>query len=144
VVIVQDEWGRIEEMTLTYVVVRLWDERRLVLPTTYFTKTPFQNWTRNETAVLGSVLIHLDYRAPIEPIRVEAQRLVEASPLWDRRDWVCQVVDTTPHTKVVRVLASAADAPSSWDLRCEIREKLIDFISAEYPESLPQARYSAP
>ncbi|GAB3911169.1 mechanosensitive ion channel [Kibdelosporangium lantanae] len=144
VVVVENEWGRVEEMTLTYVVVRLWDERRLVLPTTYFTKTPFQNWTRNETAVLGTVLIHLDYRAPIEPIRAEAQRLVEASPLWDRRDWVLQVVDTTPHTKVVRVLASAADAPSSWDLRCEIREKLIDFISENHPDSLPQARYSPP
>lgn len=144
VVVVEGEWGRIEEMTLTYVVVRLWDERRLVLPTTYFTTTPFQNWTRNETAVLGTILIHLDYRAPVEPIRVEAQRLVEASPLWDRRDWVLQVVDTTPHTKVVRVLASAADAPSSWDLRCEIREKLIEFISENHPESLPQARYSPP
>jgi small-conductance mechanosensitive channel len=144
VVVVENEWGRVEEMTLTYVVVRLWDERRLVLPTTYFTKTPFQNWTRNETAVLGTILIHLDYRAPIDPIRAEAQRLVEASPLWDRRDWVLQVVDTTPHTKVVRVLASAADAPSSWDLRCEIREKLIDFISENHPDSLPQARYSPP
>lgn len=144
VVVVENEWGRVEEMTLTYVVVRLWDERRLVLPTTYFTKTPFQNWTRNETAVLGTILIHLDYRAPVEPIRAEAKRLVEASPLWDRRDWVLQVVDTTPHTKVVRVLASAADAPSSWDLRCEIREKLIDFISENHPESLPQARYSPP
>jgi small-conductance mechanosensitive channel len=140
VVVVEDEWGRIEEMTLTYVVVHLWDERRLVLPTTYFTKNPFQNWTRNETRVLGAVLLHLDYRTPVEMIRTETQRLVEASPLWDQRDWVVQVVDSTPTTMVVRVLASAADAPSSWDLRCELREKLIDFLKVNHPEFLPQAR----
>jgi small-conductance mechanosensitive channel len=140
VVVVEDEWGRIEEMTLTYVVVHLWDERRLVLPTTYFTKNPFQNWTRNETRVLGAVLLHLDYRTPVDAIRTETQRLVEASPLWDQRDWVVQVVDSTPTTMVVRVLASAADAPSSWDLRCELREKLIDFMKVNHPECLPQAR----
>ncbi len=140
VVVVEGEWGRIEEMTLTYVVVHLWDERRLVLPTTYFTKNPFQNWTRHETRVLGAVLLHLNYGAPIDAIRTETQRLVEASPLWDQRDWVVQVVDSTPSTMVVRVLASAADAPSSWDLRCELREKLIDFLKVSHPEALPQFR----
>ncbi|MFC5110613.1 mechanosensitive ion channel family protein [Kibdelosporangium philippinense] len=137
VVVVEGEWGRIEEMTLTYVVVHLWDERRLVLPTTYFTKTPFQNWTRHETRVIGAVLLHLDYRAPIDALRVEAQRVVEASDLWDRREWVLQVVDSTQLTMVVRVLASAADAPSAWDLRCEIREKLIVYMRDNYPEFLP-------
>jgi small-conductance mechanosensitive channel len=140
VVVVEDEWGRIEEMTLTYVVVHLWDERRLVLPTTYFTKNPFQNWTRHETRVIGAIVLHLDYRAPIEAIRAEAQRLVEESPLWDRRDWVLQVVDSTPVTMVVRVLASAADAPSAWDLRCELREKLITFLKDNHPDALPNAR----
>lgn len=140
VVVVEDEWGRIEEMTLTYVVVHLWDERRLVLPTTYFTKNPFQNWTRHETRVIGAVVLHLDYRAPIDVIRAEAQRLVEESPLWDRQDWVLQVVDSTPVTMVVRVLASAADAPSAWDLRCELREKLITFLRDNHPDALPNAR----
>ncbi|MBP2322350.1 small-conductance mechanosensitive channel [Kibdelosporangium banguiense] len=139
VVVVEEEWGRIEEMTLTYVVVHLWDERRLVLPTTYFTKNPFQNWTRHETRVLGAVLLHLDYRAPIEELRTEARRVVEESDLWDRREWILQVVDSTPWTMVVRVLASAADAPSAWDLRCEIREKLIVFMKDNYPQFLPTA-----
>jgi hypothetical protein len=110
-----------------------------VLPTTYFTKNPFQNWTRHETRVLGAVLLHVDYRTPVEDLRVEAQRIVEASPLWDQRDWVVQVVDSTSTTMVVRVLASAADAPSSWDLRCEIREKLIAYLRDNHPDCLPRA-----
>jgi small-conductance mechanosensitive channel len=140
VVLVENQWGRVEELTLTYVVLRLWDERRLVLPTTYFTRTPFENWSRRETRVLGAVLLHVDYRTPLAELRAEARRLVEASPLWDRRDWVLQVVDTTPSTMVVRVLASSADAPSSWDLRCEIREGLIVFLTNRYPYALPHAR----
>jgi small-conductance mechanosensitive channel len=143
VVVVEDEWGRIEEMTLTYVVVHLWDERRLVLPTTYFTKNPFQNWSRHETRVIGAVVLHLDYRAPMEELRAEARRLVEASDLWDRREWVLQVVDSTPWTMVVRVLASAADAPSAWDLRCELREKLILFMKENFPQYLPATDASA-
>jgi small-conductance mechanosensitive channel len=143
VVVVEDEWGRIEEMTLTYVVVHLWDERRLVLPTTYFTKNPFQNWSRHETRVIGAVVLHLDYRAPMEELRAEARRLVEASDLWDRREWVLQVVDSTPWTMVVRVLASAADAPSAWDLRCELREKLILFMRENFPQYLPSTDASA-
>lgn len=140
VVVVENEWGRIEEMRLTYVVVRLWDERRLILPTTYFTATPFQNWTRNEARVLGEVILHLDYRADVERLRVEARRIVEESPLWDRRDWVLQVVESTPTDMVVRVLASAADGPSSWDLRCEVREGLINFVKVHEPQWLPRAR----
>jgi small-conductance mechanosensitive channel len=138
IVVVEGEWGRVEELTLTYVVIHLWDERRLVLPTTYFTKTPFQNWTRTEARVLGSVVLHLDYGAPVAELRKEAHRLVEASPLWDRRDWVLQVVDSTPLSMVVRVLASSADAPSSWDLRCEIREGLIEFLKTHHPEAFPR------
>jgi len=134
VVVVQDEWGRIEELTLTHVVLRLWDEGRLVLPTTYFTTTPFQNWTRNEARVLGSVILHLAYNAPVAELRAEARRIIEASPLWDGREWVLQVVDSTP---LMRVLASAHDAPSSWDLRCEIREKLLTFLQTHYPWALP-------
>lgn len=140
VVVVEGEWGRIEELRLTYVVVRLWDERRLVLPTTYFTTTPFQHWTRNESRVLGAAVLHLDHRMPIEPLRAEAERVVADSPHWDRRDWVLQVVDTTETTMVVRVLASAADAQHAYDLRCEIREKLIGFVRDHHPEGLPQTR----
>lgn len=139
VVVVDGEWGRVEELTLTNVVVRLWDERRLVLPATHFTNTPFQNWTRNEARVLGAVVLHLDYSAPVAELRAEARRIVERSPLWDRREWVLQVVDSTPSTMVVRVLASSADAPSSWDLRCELREQLIEYLQTHHPNALPRA-----
>ncbi|MEV1288578.1 mechanosensitive ion channel family protein [Micromonospora sp. NPDC049679] len=140
VVVVEQEWGRIEEMRLTYVVVRVWDERRLVLPTTYFTTTPFQNWTRNEAQVLGAVTLHVDFSADMAILRAEAKRAVEESALWDRREWVMQVVDMTSCTMCVRVLASAPDGPSSWDLRCEIRERLIHFLHTQHPQWLPHAR----
>jgi small-conductance mechanosensitive channel len=144
VVVVQEEWGRIEELTLTYVVIRLWDERRLVLPTTYFTQTPFQNWTRHESRVIGSVLLHVDYSLPVDPLRGELQRVLEESPLWDRREWVLQVVDTTPTTMVLRALMSSADAPSNWDLRCDVRERLLAFLAEHYPEQLPRIRADVP
>jgi small-conductance mechanosensitive channel len=140
VVVVEQEWGRVEEITLTHVTLRLWDERRLILPTTYFITTPFQNWTRNESRVIGAVVLHLNYTAPVGELRTEARRLVELSPLWDRRVWVLQVVDSTPWSMVVRVLASSADAPTSWDLRCEIREQLIAFLRTEHPGALPAER----
>lgn len=140
VVVVDSEWGRIEEITLTYVVVRTWDNRRLVLPVSWFTTNVFQNWTRHEARVVGSVLLHVDYTVPVEEVRAELGRLVEGSPLWDRRDWVLQVVDTTPTTMVLRALMSSPDAPSSWDLRCEVREKLLVFLRERYPGSLPRLR----
>jgi small-conductance mechanosensitive channel len=143
VVVVEGEWGRVEELTLTYVVVHLWDERRLVLPTTYFTTKPFQNWTRTGSRVLGSVILHLDYSAPVEELRAEAERIIAASPHWDRRDWVLQVTDTTPTTMEVRVLASAADAGLAFDLRCEIREKLLAYVTREHPSALPRMRIGA-
>ena len=140
VVVVQDEWGWIEEITLTYVVLHIWDERRLVLPTSYFTTTPFQNWTRTQARVLGSVILYLDYATPLAPLREYAEAVIAASPRWDRRDWVLQVTDTTETAMVVRVLASAADAPTAWDLRCEIREALLTFLQEKHPESLPVQR----
>jgi small-conductance mechanosensitive channel len=140
VVVVEGEWGLIEEVTLTYVVVHIWDERRLVLPTSYFTTTPFQNWTRHQAGLLGAVTLHLDYAAPLEPLRERAYEVIKASPLWDGKDWILQVVDTTETTMVVRVLASAADAQSSFDLRCEIREALLVFLRGHHPEALPVHR----
>jgi small-conductance mechanosensitive channel len=140
VVVVEDEWGRVEELTLTYVVVHLWDERRLVLPATYFTTTPFQNWTRSESRVLGAVELHVDPATPIPALRERARQVIDAHPLWDRRDWVLQVTDSTEFTVVVRVLASAADAPSAWDLRCDIREQLVAWLQEEHPESLTRLR----
>jgi small-conductance mechanosensitive channel len=143
VVVVEQEWGRVEELTLTHVVVRLWDDRRLVLPTTYFTTRPFQNWTRTTAAVLGSVILHLDHRTPIDRLRTEAGRVVAVSPLWDGRTWTVQVTDTDERTIQVRILASAADASSAFDLRCEIRERLLAWIGEHSPESLPRTRLDA-
>jgi small-conductance mechanosensitive channel len=140
VVVVEEEWGRIEELTLTYVVVHLWDERRLVLPSTYFTTKPFQNWTRDESRVVGSVVLHVDFHLPVDPLRRELERVLAASPRWDQRDCVLQVVDVTPTTMVLRALMSSADATSSWDLRCEVREKLIAFLCQRYPGALPRVR----
>ncbi|MEV6894750.1 mechanosensitive ion channel domain-containing protein [Kribbella sp. NPDC051137] len=140
VVVVNDEWGRIEEITLTYVVVRTWDNRRLILPISWFTTNVFQNWTRDEARVLGSILLHVDFRVSVEDLRAEMHRLVQCSPLWDGRDWVLQVVDTTPSTMIVRGLVSSADAPSNWDLRCDVREKLLLFLQQQHPDALPRVR----
>jgi small-conductance mechanosensitive channel len=140
VVVVNNEWGRIDEITLTYVVVRAWDNRRLILPISWFTTNVFQNWTRHEARVIGSIVLHVDFSVPVEELRAEMYRLVQESPLWDGLDWVLQVVDTTPSTMVVRGLVSSADAPSNWDLRCELREKLLMFVQERHPDALPKVR----
>jgi small-conductance mechanosensitive channel len=140
VVIVEGEWGRIEEITLTYVVVAIWDWRRLVLPITYFIEKPFQNWTRTSADIIGSVFLYLDYNVPLEALRTEMQRVLDNSPLWDRKVAVLQVTDTKQQTIEVRIIVSSRDAGQSWDLRCELREKLIKFLQQHYPESLPRIR----
>jgi small-conductance mechanosensitive channel len=140
VVIVEGEWGRIEEITLTYVVVKIWDLRRLVVPITYFIEKPFQNWTRTSADILGSVFLQVDYAVPVDAVRRELSRILEASPLWDRKVNVLQVTDAKEHTLELRALASSADAGKSWDLRCEVREKLVAFIQKNYPGSLPRVR----
>jgi small-conductance mechanosensitive channel len=140
VLVVESEWGRVEELTLTYVVVHLWDERRLVLPTTYFTTKPFQNWTRSSSRNLGSVFLYLDHTAPIDALRAEAERVVRASALWDQQGWALQVTDTTERAIEVRVLASASDAGRAFSLRCEIREKLLGWINDNCPDALPRTR----
>jgi small-conductance mechanosensitive channel len=140
VVIVENEWGRIEEINLTYVVVAIWDKRRLVLPTTYFIETPFQNWTRTTSEILGTVFIYADYSLPVDAIRKELDRILEGNPLWDGEVKVVQVTDTTDRTVEVRVLVSAKDSSTAWDLRVEVREKLLSFLQLRYPECLPKAR----
>ena len=139
-VVVEKEWGRVEEINLTSVIVRLWDRRRLILPITYFVETPFENWTRSDASITGSILLYLDYNTPIEKIREKGREFAEADPLWNGDVFVVQVTDTQPTCIVVRVLVSAQDAPSAFDLRCHIRENLIKFLRDEYPQSLPQTR----
>ncbi|GGC16840.1 mechanosensitive ion channel family protein [Cellulomonas carbonis] len=141
VVIVEGEWGRIEEITLTYVVVHVWDDRRLILPSTWFTTTPFQNWTRKAADLLGTVEIDVDWEVPVPAMRAELTRLLEASDLWDRRVGVLQVTDATNGLVRVRALASAKDAPTLFDLRCAVREGLVDWLRRAHPESLPRTRW---
>ncbi|NJL11917.1 MAG: mechanosensitive ion channel [Microscillaceae bacterium] len=140
VVIVENEWGRIEEVTLTFVVVKLWDERRLVVPVNYFIEKPFQNWTRQSSELTGAVFIYTDYTVPVEALRTELFRLLEENPLWDRRVKVLQVTDATEQTVQLRALMSAADASQTFDLRCHIREALITFLQKHHPEALPHTR----
>lgn len=140
VVIIEGEWGRIEEITLTYTVVRIWDQRRLVVPSTYFFEKPFQNWTRTSAEILGTVFIFTDYRVSFDALRNELTRLLESTPLWDKRVNVLQVTDAKQNGIEVRALMSAKDSPTAWDLRVFIREKLIEFLQKNYPESLPKTR----
>lgn len=140
VVVVEGEWGQIEEITATYVVIRIWDLRRLVVPLRYFIEHPFQNWTRESGAIIGSVYLHLDYRAPVEEIRRKLTEIVEASSLWDNKVVSLQVTDTKGESIEVRALASAATSGAAWNLRCDIREKLIGFLQADHPEALPRRR----
>jgi small-conductance mechanosensitive channel len=140
VVIVEGEWGRIEEITLTYVVVRIWDLRRLIVPITYFLEKPFQNWTRVSADLLGAVFLYVDYTVPIPEVREELQRLVKESDRWDGKVCVLQVTNATEHTLELRALMSAADSSRAWELRCEVREKLLEFIRKNYPDSLPKVR----
>ena len=141
-VIVEGEWGNIEEITSTYVVVRLWDWRRMVLPLSYFIQKPFQNWTRETSRLIGTAFLYVDYAAPIDRLRAKLQEIVEASPLWDREVVALQVTDATERTLQVRCLASARNAGSAFDLRCDIREQMVAFIRQEMPEALPQDRLS--
>lgn len=140
VVIVENEWGWIEEITLTYVVVKIWDLRRLVLPISYFVEKPFQNWTRTSADILGTVYIYTDFVVPIEEVRAELCRILKNSDKWDGLVCGLQVTNTTERTMELRALMSAHDSPAVWDLRCEVREKLIEFIQKKYPDALPKVR----
>jgi small-conductance mechanosensitive channel len=138
--LVEGEWGNVEEITSTYVVVRLWDWRRLILPLSYFIEKPFQNWTRDNAELIGTVMLYLDYEAPIEVIRAKAQEIALQSHLWDGKVVNVQVTDFRQSTMEVRILVSARSSPRAFDLRCEVREKLIGFLQREYPQSLPRLR----
>jgi small-conductance mechanosensitive channel len=140
IVVVEGQWGRIEEITSTYVVVRLWDLRRLIVPLSHFIERPFENWTRNTTQLLAPVVLHLDYRAPIEAIRKKVDEIAEQSSFWDRVTKTVQVVDSTVDGIQVRVLLSARDSGDQWNLRTEVREKLITFLQEHHPEALPKQR----
>jgi len=141
VVFLEGEYGTIEEITTTYVVIKLWDWRRMVVPLSYFIEKPFQNWTRETSALIGSVFLYVDYTVPVEKVREKLMEVARASPLWDGRVVVLQVSDATKdHTVELRALLSARSAPAAWDLRCEVREKLIGFLQEEYPGALPRQR----
>jgi small-conductance mechanosensitive channel len=139
-VIVENEFGWIEEITGTYVVVRLWDWRRLIVPLSYFIEKPFQNWTRHSAALIGSVLVYADYTVPVGPVRDELRRIVSRSKLWDGQVVNLQVTGATDDSIELRALVSAANASAASDLRCEVREELIAFLQREYPRALPKRR----
>lgn len=138
--VVEGEWGWVEEINLTYVVVRIWDKRRLVLPSTYFLEKPFQNWTRNSADIIGTVFIHTDYTIPFQALRDELDRILSATDLWDGKVKVLQVTDSNERSVESRILVSAKNSPTAWDLRVHVREKMIEFIQQHYPQSLPRAR----
>jgi small-conductance mechanosensitive channel len=140
VVVVEGEWGWIEEIGTTYVVVRIWDLRRLVLPLSYFIEHPFQNWTRSSEDLLVTVVLYVDYSVPVEPVRAELRRIVESTNLWKGGVCVLQVTDATDHAIQLRALLDARDSGASWDLRCLVREKLIQFLQEKYPNALPRVR----
>jgi small-conductance mechanosensitive channel len=140
VVIVEGEWGTIEEITLTYVVVKIWDLRRMIVPVTFFLEKSFQNWTRSSSNILGTVLISVDYTARVAEIRQKLLEILQQSPLWDREVWGLQVTGAGEQVLELRALMSAVDAPTAWDLRCEVREKLVAYLQESCPESLPKVR----
>jgi small-conductance mechanosensitive channel len=140
VVIVEGEWGVIEEITGTYVVVRIWDQRRLIVPLQYWIEKPFQNWTRSSADLIGTVFLWVDYRMPLAPLRAELQRLCEASEHWDKRVAMVQVTEAGQQAMQLRCLVTSASAPASWDLRCEVREGLLDFMQRNYADYLPRQR----
>eukprot|EP00873_Tetraselmis_striata_P031734 jgi/Tetstr1/451998/TSEL_039034.t1 len=138
--IVEGEWGNVEEITATYVVLRIWDMRRLIVPLSYFIEQPFQNWTREGAALLGTVIIYLDYRAPLDAIRRKVEDIASKSDLWNGKVAHVQVTDFKTDTMEVRILVSANNSGKAFDLRCEVREKLIDFLQREHAYALPVRR----
>jgi small-conductance mechanosensitive channel len=140
VVIVEGEWGWVEEIEATYAVVRVWDLRRLIVPLSYFIEHPFQNWTRKTADLLGTAIIYTDYTVPVEEVRKELLRILQGSDLWDHKTWGLQVTDLTESTMQLRALMSASDSGKAWDLRCLVRERLVNFLQEKHPRCLPVRR----
>jgi small-conductance mechanosensitive channel len=140
VVVVEGEWGVIEEITGTYVVVRIWDQRRLVVPLQWWVEHPFQNWTRSSAELIGTVFLWVDYRMPLAPLREALARACKASPDWDGRLALLQVTETNERAMQLRALVTSATSPKNWDLRCFVREQLVGFVQREYPQYLPRLR----
>lgn len=143
VVVIEGEWGRIEEINITYAVVKIWDERRLIIPIDYFLNNPIQNWTRTTSDILGTVFLYVSYDLPLEPLREELARIVEDDPNWDGRVHNIQVTESKQWYKEIRVLVSSNNSSSNWDLRVAVREKLIDFINRYYPGSFAKINSAA-
>jgi small-conductance mechanosensitive channel len=143
VVIVEGQWGRIEEITTTYVVVAIWDQRRLIVPLSYFIENSFQNWTRNSAELLGYPYLYVDYSVPVEPLRQEFKRVCETSELWDKRVCVLQVTDLSASMMQIRCLFSVRNSSDQWSMSCLVREKMVEFIKANYPNAFPRTRFSA-
>lgn len=140
VVVVEGEWGRIQEITLTYIVVHIWDDRRLVLPSTYFTTTPFENWTRRSSELLGVVELDVDWQVPVDAMREHLSEVLAAEPLWDQRSAALQVTGATGDRVRVRIVVTAKDAPTLWDLRCNVREEMVAWVRDHQPDALPRTR----
>ena len=140
VLVVEGEWGRVEEIKLTYVVIKIWDERRLILPTTYFIEKPFQNWTRTTAQILGTVFLYTDYNIDFDDLRKELTRLLEGNDLWDKKVNNIQVSDSKENYVEIRALMSARNSPDAWDLRVYVREHLIKYIQKNYPDSFAKTR----
>ncbi|AKJ31433.1 mechanosensitive ion channel family protein [Caldimonas brevitalea] len=140
VLVVRGEWGRVEEITGAYVVLKIWDERRLIIPLQWLIENPFENWTRTNAQITGTVFLWVDYGMPLEPLRAEALRACKAAPQWDGRLCLLQVTDVTPQAVQLRVLVTSRSSGENWDLRCAVREALVDFMRREYPQFLPRMR----
>jgi small-conductance mechanosensitive channel len=140
-VVVEGEWGRVEEIAATYVVLRLWDLRRMIVPLSYFIEKPFQNWTHGSPSLIGTVMLYVDWSVPVDRLRARLEEVVRTSPLWDGQTVALQVTDVTKHGLVeLRALVSASNSSRAWDLRCEVREKLVAFLQQEFPHALPALR----
>jgi small-conductance mechanosensitive channel len=140
VLIVNGEWGRVEEITGTYVVLKIWDERRLIVPLQWFIENPFENWTHTSSQILGTVFLYLDFATPVAPLRAELKRLVEGAPEWDGRVCGLHVTDASERAMQIRILVSAGSAGKAFDLRCKVRESMLAFVAREYPDCLPRIR----
>ena len=140
VVVVQGEWGRIEEITTAYVVIKIWDQRRLIVPLSYFIENSFTNWTRHSADILGTAFLYVDYAVPVEALRAQLHKIAESSPLWDKRVCGLQVTDLKEHTMEIRCLVSSRNSSESFDLRCLVREQMIAFLRDSYPDAFPRVR----